>query len=98
MVIESEIKYSHLYGLQDSSKLSLVTGCCTQCFTACKSTGIIDCRCHHAKAKSSDNESDDGSYSEDTTDKEVMLQVPQVKSFYSNVNFSKFQLCLMFFL
>lgn len=63
----------------------LPAACCCHCAPACKSGAFIDCRCHIATAaniarlKSPDIDSDAETYiSEDTTDKDVMLQIPQI--------------------
>lgn len=79
-VLESETKLSQIYGAtQDVSGKSTISTCCCHCATTCKTGAVVECRCHHGQAKSQDNnDSENDSFTDDTTEKEVVLQVPQV--------------------
>lgn len=96
-VLESETKYSHLYGCNQDESNNFIgshsvkvhpVACCCHCAPACKSGAFVECRCHTSSAtavgnvgriKSPDIDSDAETYiSEDTTDKDVMLQIPQI--------------------
>lgn len=59
--------------------------CCFHCAATCKSGAAIDCRCHHHNnsiaTKSFDNDSDTEIFSEESTEHDVIVQVPQVNSY-----------------
>lgn len=60
---------------------STLGACCCHCATTCKTGVVVECRCHHGQAKSQDNnDSENDSFTDDTTEKDVVLQVPQVSS------------------
>lgn len=79
-VLESETKLSQIYGAsQDVTGKSIIATCCCHCATTCKTGVSVECRCHHGQAKSQDNnDSENDSFTDDTTEKEIVLQVPQV--------------------
>lgn len=95
-VLESETKLSQLYGATQDVTVKAST-CCCHCATTCKTGVSVECRCHHGQAKSQDNnDSENDSFTDDTTEKEIVLQVPQVRldgdfldGFSLNLNFSK---------
>lgn len=82
-VLESETKHSETYSTQDQvggTKTAQPATCCFHCAATCKSGALIDCRCHQGQSKPhGGNDSDNESYTEDTTEKDVILQVPQVR-------------------
>lgn len=79
-VLEAETKYSQIVATaEQNGKLSLLPSCCCHCAPTCKSGAIVDCRCHQNSVKTQDNnDSENETYTEDSTEKEVILQVPQV--------------------
>lgn len=78
-VLESETKLSQIYGATQDVTGKSTTACCCHCATTCKTGVVVECRCHHGQAKSQDNnDSENDSFTDDTTEKEIVLQVPQV--------------------
>lgn len=86
-VLESETKFFQLFDTSNALTSGNVaaTGnsgsksCCFHCAATCKSGAVVDCRCHQRSKLHENNDSDNDSYTEDTTEKDVMQQVPQVK-------------------
>lgn len=79
-VLESETKFSQIYGAtQDVNGKRTPGSCCCLCATTCKAGTTAECRCHHGQTKSQENnDSENDSFTDDTTEKEIVLQVPQV--------------------
>lgn len=78
-VLESETKLSQIYGGPDVNGKSSLAPCCCHCAATCKTGVVVECRCHHGQPKSQDNnDSENDSFTDDTTEKEIVLQVPQV--------------------
>lgn len=79
-VLEAETKYSQIFATtEQNGKLALLPSCCCHCAATCKTGAIVDCRCHQNNSKQQDNnDSENETYTEDSTEKEVILQVPQV--------------------
>lgn len=104
-VLESETKFFQLFDTSNAlasgnvtatansgSKSFLLPSCCFHCAATCKTGAVVDCRCHQLRTKlHENNDSDNDSYTEDTTEKDVIQQVPQVKysisKFYHNSYF-----------
>lgn len=57
----------------------LLAACCLVCENTCKAGLVIDCVCHqYKKPSTADNDSDNDSSADDTTEANVVMQVPQI--------------------